>query len=333
MMKKFLLSILLVVGIVSTWYLLSLRAVKSSEQIDVQFIVQKGMSVQAVAQELQEQRLIRSPLAFSTYLTLHGLRRLLYPGTVALRRSMSTQEIIQVLTTASDATMNVVIPEGSTVQDIDILLAQKGLIQSGAILTCANRCVFAPFPFIQAQGERLTRGGRVEGYLFPDTYNVLAEGVDPEQFLGRMLENFLGKVIEGLSKELTGQRHTLDEVIIMASLIEKEAGRENERAMISGILWNRIERGIPLGVDASTVYMTNRSSITSADLQTNSPYNLRMRKGLPPGPIGNPGIASIRAALHPETSEFLYYLHGIDGNIHYARTNEEHNENRRKYLR
>ncbi len=121
----------------------------------------------------------------------------------------------------------------------------------------------------------------------------------------------------------------------MASLIEKEAAGDSERGTISGILWKRLDEGIVLGVDAAVRYAVQkepREPLTRADLESDSPYNIRVRAGLTPGPIANPGLASIEAALKPQASPYYYYLHGTDGQIRYATTNEEHNVNKAKYL-
>ena len=121
----------------------------------------------------------------------------------------------------------------------------------------------------------------------------------------------------------------------MASLIEKEASGEKDRNIVSGILWKRIEKGIPLQVDAPFLYILGKESseLTKSDLSINSPFNTYKYKGLTPSPIGNPGLDSIKAAINPEDSPYLYYLHDAEGNIHYARTYSEHQKNIRTYLK
>ncbi len=121
----------------------------------------------------------------------------------------------------------------------------------------------------------------------------------------------------------------------MASLVEEETRTDDERAIVAGILWKRFDAGTGLGVDATVRYALDKpsSALTVSDLDTNSDYNTRKFRGLPPGAIASPSLESIKAALHPEASEYWYYLHGTDGQIRYAKTNEEHNENKYKYLR
>jgi UPF0755 protein len=145
----------------------------------------------------------------------------------------------------------------------------------------------------------------------------------------------LNKKTESLNEEISKSKRSLKEIIIMASLIEKEARGEEDRFIISGILWKRIEKGIPLQVDAPFLYILGKESseLTISDLSTNSPFNTYRYKGLPPAPIGNPGLESIKASLRPTTSPYLYYLHDKNGNIYYAKTYDEHKQNIKKYLK
>jgi UPF0755 protein len=137
-----------------------------------------------------------------------------------------------------------------------------------------------------------------------------------------------------LSTDIAASGRSLHDVVTMASLVEEESRIDDERPIVAGILWKRLANGVTLGVDATVRYIVNKptSAITRADLDIDSPYNTRKLGGLPPGPIANPGLASIRAAIRPEESQYWYYLHGKDGQIRYAETNEGHNANRAKYL-
>ncbi len=172
-----------------------------------------------------------------------------------------------------------------------------------------------------------------EGYLFPDTYTFFP-WTTPEQVVTSLKDNF-NKKIEVLQKDISSSKRSLSDIIIMASIIEKEANGNNDRALISGILWNRIDAGIPLQVDAPFLYLLGKESkdLTKTDLANKSPYNTYVHKGLPPTPINNPGLAAITAALHPEKSNYFYYLHDSEGNIHYAKTFAEHKKNISLYLK
>lgn len=171
-----------------------------------------------------------------------------------------------------------------------------------------------------------------EGYLFPDTY-IFSERITPEDALEAMLKNFDAK-FSPLEGDLALSGHSKDEIVAMASIIEKEAWDPDVRRMISGILWKRIEEGIPLQVDAAFNYVNGKNTyqLSYGDLRIDSPYNTYRNRGLPPTAIANPSLDSIEAALHPTLSPYLYYLSDRDGNTYYAKDFEGHKENKRKYL-
>ena len=157
----------------------------------------------------------------------------------------------------------------------------------------------------------------------------------PKFFLERLLFTFQKKVLTDLSDDLAVSKRSLHEFVTMASLIERETRTDEERPVVSGILWKRLDSERGLDVDASIRYGLQKISdpLTKEDLQNRSNvYNTRRHAGLPPGPIASPGLASFRAALNPQMTDYWYYLHGKDGKIRYAETNEEHNVNKAKYL-
>ncbi len=171
-----------------------------------------------------------------------------------------------------------------------------------------------------------------EGYLFPDTY-LFSPGADAEDVVATMRENFRAKTSPYL-RDILGSGHSLSEIVTMASLIEREARTLESKKMVSGILWHRMKLGMPLQVDAVFGYIFNRSTYSPsyADLKVDSPYNTYTHTGLPPGPISNPGLESIDAALHPTESPYLFYLTGRDGKMYYATTYATHQANQRRAL-
>lgn len=314
------------------WYRHALTAPDPGATGRVPFVITEGESFSGVVGDLKENGLIRSTWAFSFHARRAELDRKIRAGRYVLRPSADADGILAEITGGSTGETVVTVPEGYTVADIDRLMAAKGLAATGAIIECSKSCAFAGFDFLPPRGGP---GGRAEGYLFPDTYFVAADGGDPEAFLSRLLSTFRSKVVDALAPDVAASGKSLHEIVTMASLVEEEAAGDDERAPIAGILWKRLDSGITLGVDASVRYAVDKPTepLTKADLEIDSPYNLRARGGLPPGPIANPGLASIEAALHPEQTPYFYYLHGTDGSIHYAATNDEHNANRAKYLR
>lgn len=319
----------------SLWYHANLRPANSKDQTTVIVQVPQGSSVSAIAKDLEEQGIIRSAAAFSLYARFAGLQTAMKAGSYLLRPSMGIEEIAGVLTRGFSSEMIVTIPEGFTVAQIDKLMADKGMLKAGDIITCAKTCDFSGYTFLPKDVPANAPGGKVEGYLFPDTYFVLREGMTAHSFLKRLLDSFEKHFEKDLTADFSASKHSVQEIMAMASLIEEETRTDEERPVVSGILWKRFDAGMKLDVDAAVRYIVGKKTkpLTANDLQTDSPYNLRKVKGLPPTPITNPGLKSIKAALNPVDSPYWFYLHGTDGVIRYAKTNEEHNENRAKYLR
>ena len=174
-----------------------------------------------------------------------------------------------------------------------------------------------------------------EGYLFPDTYQVYADA-KVEDVLKRIFDNLEEKITSETRAEIKRQNKTFFEVLIMASLLEEEVKDESDRAKVADILWRRLARGWALQVDSSVHYAVNRTGTvftTSKERQVDSLYNTYKYPGLPLGPISNPGLLAIKAALYPSPNNYWYFLSDEEGKIHYARTLEEHNLNKAKYLR
>lgn len=205
----------------------------------------------------------------------------------------------------------VTIPEGFSVRDIDERLTSMELI---------------------APGEFAAAALHLEGYLFPDTYFVYKDDFKPESLVKKMQDNFLAKVTQDLIAEAKKRKRDMKNIITLASILEKEVKTEKDYVIVAGILWKRLDRGWPLQADATLLYGKETPRITTKELSENTPYNTYKTRGLPPTPISNPGIATIRAAIFPEASPYWFYLTDREGNVHYARTNEEQNENRKKYL-
>lgn len=172
-----------------------------------------------------------------------------------------------------------------------------------------------------------------EGYLFPDTYSFFPN-VQPDVVVDMLRDNFSQRT-EDLEKDFAQSNRKKEDIIIMASIVEKEGNGPEDRQVIAGILWKRLDNGIPLQVDAPFLSLLGKSSaeLTRKDLAIDSPFNTYKYKGLPPAPIANPGIDAIKATLNPVSSPYLYYLHDTDGKIYYAKTYAEHLENIRRYLR
>lgn len=336
-MKKLIILLIIVIGGVGMWYHYSLLPVDAGSEIRRTVKIPSGSSVAGIAEILKEEKIIRSSTAFRIFIKFHYPDLVFQAGSFVVRPAMTVEEIIEVISTGMGAEMIVTIPEGFTVKDIDALLTEKRLVERGDVIKCADTCDFSSFEFLPFGSIRglATRGGVVEGYLYPDTYFIVSDDFEPKFFLERLLTVFRKRVIDRLSKDIEHSGRSLHEIVTMASLIEEETRTHEERPIVAGILWKRFDAGRGLDVDAAIRYILEKqtSALTGEDLNTSSPYNIRKFRGLPPGPIASPSFDSIEAALHPEISEYWYYLHGEDGKIRYAVTNEEHNINKYKYLR
>lgn len=223
---------------------------------------------------------------------------------------------------------SVTFPEGFTLTQIANRYADRTGNSAQTFLDEAMANKYAQqFPFLAGLSETRT----LEGYLFPDTYRITPSDT-PKDIIMRMLGNFDRKVPEEMRSSMPTGR-TLDDIIIMASIVEKEVQSDDDMALVAGVLWKRIDNKEGLYADATIEYIVEKNgSLTVEDLALDSPYNTRKYRGLPPGPISNPGLRAIDAALNPQESEYYYYLTAKDGTTIFSKTNDEHNQNKAKYL-
>lgn len=276
--------------------------------------IPEGSSVLAVGEVLEKSHVIRSSTVYTALVTLFA-GSTVRAGTYGFDRPVSIFHVAY-RTIQGDTGLPLVkitLPEGSTVRDIARILSES----------LSN---FDEEGFIEKAHSH-------EGYLYPETY-LFTDGVAPETVIGAMRAEF-DKVILTLQEEIEMYGAPLHEVVTMASLLEKEARLYETKQIVAGILWKRLEINMPLQVDAvfGYIYGVDTFSPTFDQLTaTDSPYNTYKNKGLPPGPIANPGLESLKAAVNPIETPYLYYLTGHDGRMHYGRTFEEHVANR-KFLR
>jgi len=288
------------------------------------FIISKGEMPDQVAFHLENEGFINSSWVFLKYAERSGDANHFQAGKFYLHQNMAYPKLSETLTKAAINEISVTLQEGLTNADIDQQLVRLGLIEEGEFLECVRSCDFSDFVFLPKDPELR------EGFFFPDTYFVIPDQFDTETFAKRLLSTFDSK-----TKTIFGNadRNGWD-ILKMASIIEKESKDDSERPIIAGILWKRLDNGWMLGADATTRYITGKNTepLTANDLSDPNEWNTRAVRGLPPGAICNPGLSSIWAAANPEESDFWFYLHGADGEIHYAKTSEEHAENKAEYL-
>lgn len=294
------------------------------------FVVQTGESLTSVADRLDKEGLIRSSLAFKILVLTKGLAGQIQAGDFRLRTSSTTEEIAYILTHGS-LDIWLTFPEGWRREEFARRLA-------------ANLVEFDYQEFLDLTDE-------MEGYLFPDTYLIPKEA-SSSVAIEIFTKNFDKKFSPDLEAAAKAKGLTKKQTIIFASTVEREARDDKNRSLIAGILLKRWRKGWPLQADATVQYAKANKihtgiehsgdffkelewwpKVTKSDLQIDSPYNTYKYKGLPPTPISNPGLASIKAVIYPKESDYWFYLADPSGTVHYAKTNEEHNENIEKYLR
>ncbi len=313
------LAVLSVLGGGLLWYWLQPVDRRSDETITV--VVSRGLSTTEIGQLLVDKDLIRSPLVWQFVIWWDGLRGKLQAGSFALQRSQSTSEIAAALTKGTNDVW-VTIPEGLRATEIGAIFAKD-------------------LPNFDLNSEAYqTECLAYEGYLFPETYLV------PRQYSTaqacRLLRQEYGRqVTMDMRETMHRAGHTEEEVITLASIVQREAKKTADMKIVAGILWQRLSIGMALQVDATLQYARGYAEAqqtwwpipSAADRQLDSPYNTYQQTGLPPTPIASPGIEAIRAAISPTATDYLYYISNTDGTqMYYATTYAEHQQNIARYL-
>jgi UPF0755 protein len=316
-----LIAIIIVLALgVGGWVYTQLQPVDPQKVEKVSFVVPRGQSTTQIGYRLQEAGLLKNSLLFRFVVKQQNLAGKIQAGTFAISPSMNPMEIAQALTQGTNDTW-VKVLEGWRVEEVADAFAE-------ADLPAFNR------------DEFLSLAKDEEGYLFPDSYLVPKDStaVTIHELLR---DTFDKKVVKGLESEIAASGHSLKDVVIMASLVQREAKGEDQMRMVAGILWNRIGGHIGLNVDATLQYIRGYDPIEQTwwasprvvDKASTSSFNTYKYVGLPPRPIANPGLEAIQAVLEPTITDNLFYMHDARGGVHYARTLDEHNRNVQMYLR
>lgn len=300
---------------------------KEVAQEDGTVTTESTVDMAKVADLLEEEGFIEYKWFFRLFSVFYKSSGRIKPGTYVLNTEMDYMALVRSMhTTGTAETVDVTIPEGYSVQQIIDLLAEKKVGTVEKLTEVAEDHVFEDYAFID--NENLGSITRLEGYLYPDTYNFYVGG-DVTLAFNSMLSNFNTKVYqnEDFTALFDASDYSFQEIITIASLIEKETDG-TDREKIASVIYNRLENAgetaYYLQIDAALVYAAGRQ-ITQEDYATlDSPYNLYTHTGLPPTPIGNPGLASIKAALQPAETDYYYYVLGADGTHVFSRTLSEH---------
>ncbi|CCC57932.1 MULTISPECIES: endolytic transglycosylase MltG [Caloramator] len=309
------------------YYKVNMRLYNKSE---VYFIVKQGDSINKIAEYLLNKKVIRSKNFFLYYAKIKGFDRNIMVGNYIISTNKDLDFLFKKLTSGKSDFAIVTIPEGYNLYQIAKKLEEKGLLKKEDLLN-AKISDFDKEGLIQLDKNAYYE---LEGYLYPDTYYI-PYNLTSKEIINIMFERFINKY-KPFIKRQKELNLSLREVITIASLIEKESYNDEERRRISGVIYNRLQRNMPLQIDATVIYAITKGEkhinrLYYKDYKFESPYNTYKIIGLPPGPIASPGIKSIEAALNPEKHQYLYYV--LSGNGHvFSKTYEEHIKNVHKYI-
>ena len=332
--KNRLLSVLFVLLMVITF-----MGIKASNQqylpVDpdnktpVNIYIPADISARQVASILEENGVIRNQKAFLSYCRKEKLDTALKPGHYTFNRSQALAEIAHSIAEGQVVKTKVTIPEGYSVKEIGAMLVEKRLCSEESWL----EAIKADYSFEFLKNVPAGNKYRLEGFLFPDTYYI-EENTSSQEIINMMLQNFAQVWENDFAAQAKAKNMDVFETIILASLIEEEAMHDDERRTISGVITNRLRDGMYLQLCPTVLYCFDqkKTRLNDADLDVESPYNTYRHPGLPPGPISNPGKASIAAALNPEKHSYYFYVSKGDGSHYFSRTFQEHLQAMSRYL-
>lgn len=311
------------------WWNINTKPFSTNQSLET-FIIAKGSSASLIGNKLKEEGFIKNSFVFKLYVLFTGKQQKIQAGEYRLSPSWNLLKIVDQFTKGPEEIW-VTIPEGLRKEEI----AERVIKSLGK--NSQDSEIFRN-EFINLTKDK-------EGFLFPDTY-LFPQMATASIVVNKLTQTFEKKVDTKLLSEIKKSSYSLEEVITVASLVERETRSDSERLLVAGIIYKRLQANWPLQVDASVQYAVSNTKctrniedcdwwpgLTKDDIQINSAFNTYKNTGLPPQPISNPGINSINAAVYPETSSYWFYLHDSKGVIHYAKTIEEHNYNIATYLR
>ncbi len=339
---KIVVPVILILIVMFAFYKIGLSLFAGSDSLDdvdtskltgevVSVNIPEGASTKDIAEILKEEGLIKNATVFRLRSKINGFDGTYKHGVHEIQVGLDDDAIMLVLQKgALDADQTkVTIPEGYTAYQIAALMEEKGIVTADAFIAAVNSTDY-DYDFIQNLPQRKYQ---LDGYLFPDTY-YLKEGITAEEIVDKMLARF-NDVYSRFKGEIDGSGKSLDEIITVASIVEAEIKVPEERPRAAGVIYNRLEDGMPLQMCSTVLYSLEirRENLTLDDLEVDSPYNTYKNSGLPSGPISNPGEAAIEAAVHPEDNKYLYFVlkADADGEHVFTETYDEFLKAKEKY--
>lgn len=310
-------------------YFVNLATANSSDNY---IFIKKNATIEQVAKQLQEKGIIKSQNVFIYYSKTKGLKGSVKGGNYIIKAKTKLKDLIIRLEGGKPEFAVISIPEGYTLYQIARKLEENNLVKKEDVLKGTLNDLKDNSLILSKKDVYYD----LEGYLFPDTYYIPIDATKNE-IINIMVDRFKMVFTDKYKARAKELELDVDEVITIASLIEREAANDSERNKIAGVIYNRVKKGMPLQVDAAVIYANtkgekNIDKVYYSTLKIESKYNTYLYKGLPPGPIASPGKASIEAALYPEKSDYLYYVANGNGHV-FSKTYEEHLINVKKYIK
>lgn len=318
--------ILLLFALVLGYYWVFLNLPRDKKAGEITFVVTKGDGVRIISVNLEKEKIISQDITFLIYLKLSGLSSSIQAGDYALSGSMTPLTIADILTKGKVSSKKITIPEGWTIDDIGTYLEKQGVTTKPSFTLATEKSYNYAFLSDKPADANL------EGYLFPDTYQISATS-NAEDIIKIMLDNFDSRLTPSLRAAIAGSGRSIYETVTLASIVEREVSKPEDRKVVAGVFINRLNIDMALESCATVQYVlkTDDKRLTYEQTRVDSPYNTYLYKGLPVGPIGNPGIDSIEAVLYPQNTDYFYFF-SSKGTTYYSKTLDEHEAKIAKYL-
>lgn len=319
----------LIAAVICLWLVFAMYDIFgwSTDETKVRVSIPDGCSVREIAEILENEDMVNSETAFRMYVKLNGENLMFRMGEHILEKGMSFGEIVRKLTSKPDAEFNtdvkITIPEGFEARQIADRLADEGLVDRDEFLEELEEGEFDYWFIDEIEREE----NRLEGYLYPATYEISPKNTEHE-IICKMLDAFEANIVPVYKSAETGM--TLDQIVTFASVVEREAANDAERPIVASVFLNRIAKDMTLSSCATVQYIIKerKDILSEKDTRIKSDYNTYMNKGLPIGPIASPGLNSVKAALFPADTNYLYFAARADGSENvFAETDEEHMKN------
>ncbi len=332
-------ALFLILAAAYSWYYYSLNIPVSVGNEIKEFKIESGWGSTKISNELKEAGLIRSKIIFQFYTWRNKISGRLQDGEYNLSKSLNIKEISQILSRGIGASKEITLTfiEGWNNKDYANYLESMGISSEKDFFESVQKKAdwWDSYDFLESR----PRNSDLEGYLFPDTYRFYSDA-PLSDIIKKLLDNFGRKLTPDLRQEIKNQGKTIHEVLTLASIIEKEISCEKKNhyqdcGLVADIFYKRLQIGMPLQADATVNYITGKGVTRSSleDLRLDNPYNTYRHKGLPPGPICNPGLSAIKATIYPIKNDYWYFLTTPKGEVIYSRTHDEHVAAKNKYYR